>query len=86
MLGRRAHGQHPPRSTSLPALPACPQLRPYQRRALAHMLREERAEGGASRHLWVKLNLPNEPGGWAGWAGNASLSASQQTAGPLTVL
>ena len=66
MLGRRAHGQHPPRSTSLPALPACPQLRPYQRRALAHMLREERAEGGASRHLWVKFNLPTEPGGGGG--------------------
>jgi hypothetical protein len=38
------------------------QLRPYQRRALAHMLREERAEGGSARHLWVKLNLPETPG------------------------
>ena len=46
---------------------ACPclQLRPYQRRSLAHMLREERAPGGAARHLWVKLNLREQPGGWA---------------------
>lgn len=27
------------------------------------MLREERAVGGSSRHLWVKLNLPEHPGG-----------------------
>ena len=47
----------------LPA-PACPclQLRPYQRRSLAHMLREERAPGGGARHLWVKLNRPQQPG------------------------
>ncbi|EFN57988.1 hypothetical protein CHLNCDRAFT_142147 [Chlorella variabilis] len=36
-------------------------LRPYQRRSLAHMLREERALGGSSRNLWVKLNLPEHP-------------------------
>ncbi|KAL4443632.1 hypothetical protein ABPG75_011369 [Micractinium tetrahymenae] len=43
------------------------ELRPYQRRALAHMLREERAAptaappGGSARHMWVKLPLPENP-------------------------
>ena len=45
-----------------PAHIPCLQLRPYQRRSLAHMLREERAPGGGARHLWVKLNLPQQPG------------------------
>ncbi|KAI7841185.1 hypothetical protein COHA_005151 [Chlorella ohadii] len=36
-------------------------LRPYQRRALAHMLQEEQAEGGSARHLWLKYNLPEQP-------------------------
>ena len=55
------------------------QLRPYQRRSLAHMLREERAAatattpGGSARHLWVKLNLDQHPGeqGRAGPGGRA---------------
>lgn len=38
------------------------QLRPYQRRSLAHMLHEERAQGGSARHLWVQYNLPQNPG------------------------
>ena len=42
--------------------PARPQLRPYQRRSLSHMLTEERAPGGSSRHLWVKFGLPQHPG------------------------
>lgn len=43
------------------------QLRPYQRRALAHMLREERFAptaanpGGSARHMWVKLPLLENP-------------------------
>ncbi|KAL4447266.1 hypothetical protein ABPG77_007299 [Micractinium sp. CCAP 211/92] len=43
------------------------ELRPYQRRALAHVLREERAAptaanpGGSARHMWVKLPLPENP-------------------------
>ncbi|KAL4452380.1 hypothetical protein ABPG75_008042 [Micractinium tetrahymenae] len=36
-------------------------LRPYQWRTLAHMLREEQAEGGSARHLWVKFDLPKNP-------------------------
>lgn len=52
-----------------PSMIRCPrpQLRPYQRRALAHMLREERAgptasnPGGSARHMWVKLPLPENP-------------------------
>ncbi|PSC70354.1 serine threonine kinase isoform A [Micractinium conductrix] len=42
------------------------ELTPAQRRTVAHMLQEETAEGGSSRHLcvtcrWVKLNLKNQP-------------------------
>lgn len=53
--GRLATNALPPPAPRL-------QLRPYQRRSLAHMLEEEQAEGGSSRHLWVKLNLPEHPG------------------------
>ncbi|KAL4527670.1 hypothetical protein Ndes2437A_g02815 [Nannochloris sp. 'desiccata'] len=38
-------------------------LKPYQKRALSFLLREERAPGGTSRHLWLKVPLPgNQPG------------------------
>jgi hypothetical protein len=38
-------------------------LKPYQKRALSFLLREERAFGGTSRHLWLKVPLPgNQPG------------------------
>ncbi|EFN53289.1 hypothetical protein CHLNCDRAFT_136932 [Chlorella variabilis] len=37
------------------------QLSAYQQRTVAHMLAEEQAPGGSSRHLWVQLNLPNHP-------------------------
>lgn len=38
-------------------------LKPYQKRALSFLLREERAKGGTSRHLWLKVPLPgNQPG------------------------
>lgn len=51
----------PPPPASLPCLPA-PQLRAYQRRSLSHMLSEERAAGGTGRSLWVRFNLPQNPG------------------------
>ncbi len=38
-------------------------LKPYQKRALSFLLREEQAPGGTSRHLWLKVPLPgNQPG------------------------
>jgi SNF2-related domain/Helicase conserved C-terminal domain len=38
-------------------------LKPYQKRALSFLLREERAPAGTSRHLWLKVPLPgNQPG------------------------
>ena len=43
----------------------CLQLSAYQQRTVAHMLAEEQAPGGSSRHLWVQLNLPNHPGAHA---------------------
>jgi hypothetical protein len=44
------------------ALPAV-QLSAYQRRTVAHMLREETAPGGSARHLWAQLSPPSQPGG-----------------------
>ena len=38
-------------------------LKPYQKRALSFLLREEKAAGGTARHLWMKVPLPgNQPG------------------------
>ncbi len=38
-------------------------LKPYQKRSLSFLLREERSPGGTSRHLWLKVPLPgNQPG------------------------
>ena len=39
------------------------------------MLREERALGGSSRNLWVKLNLPEHPGERLGSGGGRRRSA-----------
>lgn len=61
------------------ALPRALQLRPYQRRSLAHMLREEQAEGGSARHLWIKFNLPEQPGEPTAHGGS---SAELQQPGP----
>ena len=33
-------------------------LKPYQKRALSYMMKEETAPGGTARHLWIKVPLP----------------------------
>ena len=42
-------------------------LKPYQKRALSFMMREEKAEGGTARLLWLKVPLPGNPVGVECW-------------------